>query len=268
VEENTSVDPITQLGAGAEHLKDALMNPAPIWESGPIVFTQYNLFMVIGLVVTLLVVILVGRKLTLVPQNKFTHMVEYGYQFVRDDMCAGVIGPGFKKHVPIFATMFFFILICNVIGLLPGSKTATGSISCTWALAVISFVYFNYWGVKALGGWHYIKSYMPAGMKGPMGLFLWFLEFVSMILRVLTLAVRLFGNMFAGHMQLGIFALATSIFISTAIANADFLTALPAVAWFALLLFIYALECLIAFLQAYIFTVLSTSYVQMATSDH
>lgn len=268
MEENTNVDPIGQLSLAAEHLKDTLLNPSVIWEAGPIIITPYNLFMVIGLLVTILVVILVGKKLTLVPKNKFTHMVEYGYQFVRDDMCASVIGPGYKKHVPLFATMFFFILICNIIGLLPGSKTATGSISCTWALALISFVYFNFWGVKALGGWGYIKSFMPAGMKGPVGLFLWFLEFISMVLRLLTLAVRLFGNMFAGHMQLGIFALATSIFISTALTATDFLVGLPAVGWIVLLIFIYALETLIAFLQAYIFTVLSTAYVQMASSDH
>ena len=268
MEENTSVDPISQLSLSAEHLKDTLLNPAPIWEIGPVAITPYNLFMVIGLLVTILVVILVGKKLTLVPKNKFTHMVEYGYQFVRDDMCAGVIGSGYKKHVPLFASMFFFILICNIIGLLPGSKTATGSISCTWALAIISFVYFNYLGIKTLGGWTYIKSFMPEGMKGLMGLFLWFLEFVSMVLRLLTLAVRLFGNMFAGHMLLGIFALATSIFLGTAFSTSDFIIGLPAIGWIALLVFIYALETLVAFLQAYVFTVLSTSYVQMATSEH
>ena len=137
-----------------------------------------------------------------------------------------------------------------------------------WALAVISFVYFNYWGFKAHGGWGYIKSIAPSGLPKPMVPIIWFFEFISLVLRVLTLAVRLYGNMFAGHMVLGIFALATSIFIQSAIATGNVLFGLPPIGWMALLIAMYALECLVAFLQAYVFTTLSAVYINLATSSH
>ena len=89
-----------------------------------------------------------------------------------------------------------------------------------------------------------------------------------MILRWLTLAVRLYGNMFAGHMVLGIFALATSIFLTVGIQSMDVVTGVISLPWFLLLVIMYALETLVAFLQAYVFTVLSSVYIQLATSAH
>ncbi|MEG1624342.1 MAG: F0F1 ATP synthase subunit A, partial [Raoultibacter sp.] len=174
--------------------------------------TQYVFWMLICVALTMIVVMVVGRRLTLVPSSKFVNMVEYGYEFVKKDMGESAIGHGYRKHIPFLATLFFFILISNFVGLIPGCKTPTGSISITWALAVVSFVYFNYWGIKAHGGWGYLKSIAPSGLPIVMVPVIWFFEFISMVLRVLTLAVRLYGNMFAGHMVLGIFALATSVF--------------------------------------------------------
>ena len=95
----------------------------------------------------------------------------------------------------------------------------------------------------------------------------WFLELFSTVLRVLTLAVRLYGNMFAGHMVLGIFALLTSMFIGSAIQGAPVDGAIS-IAWVLFLFAMYALEVLVAFLQAYVFTILSAVYIGLATSDH
>ena len=162
--------------------------------------TQYIVWMVICWIITLVLILVVGRKLTLIPTNKFVNTVEYGYQFVRNDMGEGIIGHGFKKHVPFLATLFFFILISNFVGLIPGCKTPTGTISVTWALATISFIYFNVWGIKAKGGLTYLKSFAPAGLPKVMVPIIWFLELISTCIRWLTLAVRLYGNMFAGHM--------------------------------------------------------------------
>lgn len=229
--------------------------------------TQYTMWMVIIFALVLIVVLTAARKLTLVPNNKFVNIVEYGYDFVRSDMGENAIGHGYEKHLPFLATLFFFILIANFIGLVPGFKTPTGSISITWALAAISFVYFNYYGFKTRGGWGYIKSIAPSGLPVVMVPVIWFFELISLVLRVLTLAVRLYGNMFAGHMVLGIFALATSVFLSTAVQNLDFIIALPSIGWFILLLAIYALETLVAFLQAYVFTILSAVYISLATSE-
>ena len=224
------------------------------------------MFFILALV--LLIVLISGKKLQLIPTNKFLNTVEYGYEFVRNGIGADVIGHGFKKHVPFLCTLFFFILLANVVGLIPGAKAATGTISITWALAAISFVYFNFYGLKQLGVFGYIKSLVPSGVPLGMVPVIWFLEFFSMVIRVLTLAVRLYGNMLAGHMVLAVFSLATTVFLQFAIFQMDFVTALPAVAWFILLILMYALECLVAFLQAYVFTILSASYIGMATHPH
>ena len=178
--------------------------------------TQYVLWMLICFLITLVVVLAASKRLTIIPTNKFTNMVEYGYEFVKKDMGESAIGHGYKKHLPFLATLFFFILISNFVGLIPGCKTPTGSISITWALAAISFIYFIFWGIKAKGLGGYLKSFAPSGLPLVMVPIVWFLELFSTVLRVLTLAVRLYGNMFAGHMVLGIFALLTSVFIGSA----------------------------------------------------
>ncbi|MEG1425827.1 MAG: F0F1 ATP synthase subunit A, partial [Raoultibacter sp.] len=226
------------LASEVPHLQHSF-DPAYVFGSGSFGMTQYVFWMLICVALTMIVVMVVGRRLTLVPSSKFVNMVEYGYEFVKKDMGESAIGHGYRKHIPFLATLFFFILISNFVGLIPGCKTPTGSISITWALAVVSFVYFNYWGIKAHGGWGYLKSIAPSGLPIVMVPVIWFFEFISMVLRVLTLAVRLYGNMFAGHMVLGIFALATSVFIGSAIQNMDFVTALPSVAWMLFLLAMY-----------------------------
>ncbi len=254
------------LNQNVGHIQHALESAIVIGNS-ELGMTQYVLFMIFIWILTLALIIGVGKKLTLIPSNKFVNTVEYGYQMIRNDVSKAVIGEGFKKHVPFLATLFFFILISNFIGLIPGSKTPTGSISINWALATVSFVYFNYCGIKAHGGIGYIKSIAPSGLPAPLVPVIWFFELVSLILRWLTLAVRLYGNMFAGHMVLGIFALATGVFMTTGIQNMD-LTAGVSVLWFILLVLMYALETLVAFLQAYVFTMLSSVYISLAVSDH
>lgn len=257
------MNPLEYLSEEVPHLKESF-DSAFVFGS----VTQYTLWMVIVFCLVLLVVLLAARKLTLIPEGKFVSMVEYGYNFVCKDMGENAIGKGYKQHIPFLATLFFFILIANFVGLVPGFKTPTGTISVTWALATISFIYFNYYGIKAKGGLGYLKSIAPSGLPKPMVPIIWFFELISLILRWLTLAVRLYGNMFAGHMVLGIFALATSVFIQSAFQGAGALTALPSVGWFALLVVMYALETLVAFLQAYVFTTLSAVYVSLATSEH
>lgn len=255
------------LGEEIPHLKGSL-DPVYLFGSPSFGLTQFVLWMAICLLITFFVVYICGKKLTLVPKNKFVHVVEYGYEFIRKGVAEDIIGHGFKKHVPFLATIFFFIIICNFIGLVPGFFSATGAISITWALAIISFIYFNYYGIKTFGIGKYLKNIAPSGLPIVMVPIVWALEFLSLVLRLLTLAVRLYGNMFAGHMALGIFALATGIFLTTAIHNMDLLIGLPAVAWFALLIVFYALEALVAFLQAFVFTVLSAVYIQLATHEH
>lgn len=261
------MDALEKLSADAGHLQGDLSS-AYIWGSGNTGLTNFTVWMLICLAIVLLVVLFTSRRLTLIPQNKFINMVEYGYEFVRKDISEGVIGHGYKKHVPFLATLFFFILVSNFVGLIPGCMTPTGTISITWVLSLTSFVYFVVQGIKTHGGLGYLASIVPSGLPIVMVPIIWVLEFISTLIRALTLAVRLYGNMFAGHMVLGIFALATSVFITTAVQQAQFVLFLPAVGWVVLLIAMYALEVLVAFLQAYIFTILSAVYISLATSDH
>ncbi len=251
----------------AQELRESFV-PHVVLGNGTVGLTQYTFYMILVWIIVALIVCLVAKRLTLIPTNKFLNTVEYGYQFVRNDIGEGVIGHGFKKHVPFLATMFFFILVSNFVGLIPGCKTPTGTISVTWALATISFIYFNVWGIKAKGGLGYLKSFAPAGLPKPMVPVIWFLELISTCIRWLTLAVRLYGNMFAGHMVLGIFALASSVFLTVGIQALDPVSSVLSLPWFLLLIAMYALETLVAFLQAYVFTVLSAVYIQIATSAH
>ena len=259
-------NPLGDIAAPIEHLSHSF-DPVLVVDFGGWGLTQYTLWLLIIAVITILVVLIAGRRLTLRPTMGFTSLIEYGYDAVRRNMGEGAIGHGYKKHMPFLATLFFFILICNFIGLIPGCKTPTGSLSITWALSIFSFVYFNYYGVKAKGGWGYIKSIAPSGLPTPLVPVIWLFEFISLVLRALTLAVRLYGNMFAGHMVLGVFSILTSVFVLNAIQFGATL-ALPAIAWVLFLFIMYALECLVAFLQAYVFTILSAVYISLATSEH
>lgn len=261
------MDALSILSSEVPHLKSSF-DSAIVIGTAEVGMTQYILWMIICWLITLAVVMAAAKKLTLVPSGKFSSIVEYGYNFVAKDMGEGVIGHGYKKHVPFLATLFFFILISNFVGLIPGCKTPTGTISVTWALATISFFYFNYYGIKAHGGIGYIKSLAPSGLPAPMVPVIWFFELISLILRWLTLAVRLYGNMFAGHMVLGIFALASSVFLTAGIQSMDILTGGLSIPWFLMVVAMYALETLVAFLQAYVFTILSAVYINLATSAH
>ena len=262
-------NPFSDIAEPIEELNESFSSALAINFGNGIGLTQYTLWMVI-IIAILLAVVLVGvRKIAVSPNgSKFGGLIEWGYDAIKRNMGEGAIGHGYEQHLPFLATLFFFIFTCNVVGLIPGCKTPTGSLSITWALAAISFVYFNYYGIKAKGGWGYIKSIAPSGLPVVMVPIIWFFEFVSLVIRLLTLAVRLYGNMFAGHMVLGVFGILTSVFILEAVQGFGALMAAPSVIWILFLIVMYALECLVAFLQAYVFTILSAVYIGLATSNH
>lgn len=261
------MDPLETIANEIPHLRSSF-NSAFVVGSGSFGITQYLLWMFICFFITLAVVLAASKRLTIIPTNKFANLIEFGYGFVRKDIAETVIGSGFRKHMPFLATLFVFILVCNLVGLIPGTKTPTGSISITWALAVVSFCYFVTWGVKTRGLGGYIKSLVPSGLPKVMVPVVWFLEAFSTLLRAFTLAVRLYANMFAGHTVLGIFALLTSSFITCAVQGAGIAIGSASLGWMLLLLAMYALELLVAFLQAYVFTILSAVYIALATTDH
>lgn len=232
--------------------------------------TQYVLWMLICFLITLVVVLAASKRLTIIPTNKFTNMVEYGYEFVKKDMGESAIGHGYKKHLPFLATLFFFILVNNVVGIIPGMKPGSGTISTTAALALVAFIYFIACGVKVHGPIGYIKSLAPSGVAFPLNVLIWVIEVISTLLRPITLAVRLFCNMFAGHIVMGSFAIMVTLFAQPLLAQAtaaNVVGALPSLAFGAILLVIYGIEMFVGVIQAYVFTVLTAVYIQGAEAE-
>lgn len=229
--------------------------------------TQYIFWMCIAIAVLLLVVFAAKKRMSLVPRGRFINGFEFLVEFVRSDVIQSTVGKTAEKHGPFLLTLFFFILANNIVGIIPGCKPGTGTIGVTFALALYSFIYFIVVAVKHLGGLGYIKSFAPAGVAFPINVLVGLIEAFSTFLRLITLAVRLFANMFAGHICLGAFALLTSMFFGLII-SAGNLLGLTAAAWLVLLTVIYAIELVVAVIQAYVFTVLSAVYIQLSESSH
>jgi F-type H+-transporting ATPase subunit a len=261
------VNPFAGLKEEVSHLTATLSGQQL---AGP--FTTYTPFIVLILLIVLAVVFAARSQLSLVPRNRFVGAVEFFVDFGQKDVGYGVLGQAAKKHIPFLLTLFIFILVSNLVGIIPGSKAATGTMGTTVCLAAISFVYFTVQGVRQKGGLHYLLSFAPHGVK-PLGLavFVGVLEFISMMLRLLTLSVRLFANMFAGHLLLGVLAILTSLFIApliTAFSAEALPWAVGGVLWLALLTVLYALEIFVACVQAYVFTLLTSVYIFLATEEH
>jgi len=174
--------------------------------------------------------------------------------FVRDEIGAKCIGKGHEKYTGYLLTTFFFILTCNLLGLVPGMSTATGAISVTAALAVIAFLMIQLAGIRNYGVVGHIKNLVPHGLPTMILPIMIPVEILGMLTKPFALAVRLFANMTAGHVV--ILSLIGLIFILEHAAVAA--VAVP----FAL--FIYVLELLVAFIQAFIFTLLTALFIGMS----
>ena len=264
--------PLDELGHHIEELLEDLSGK-DIADFGWGSITTYSVWLVIILALLLVVVLVVKSRVSLVPKKGPTAAIEATVDYIRKEIGYGVLGSkaAVDKHMPFLLTVFFFILAANLVGLIPGAKAATGTFSVTLALAVVSFVYFNYYGLKHSGLLTYIKNIAPSGIMPGLNILVWLIEFFSLFLRIVTLSVRLFANMFAGHIVIGTFAILTSLFVFPAI-NEFSMAALggaaPALGWIILLVMMYAMELLVAFIQAYVFTLLSAVYIHLATSDH
>ena len=253
-----------------DHLVSSFLAPAMVGNDA-FGITQYTFWMAVAIIVLLLVVFAAKKRLSLVPKGRFINAFEYIFEFVRGDVIRGVIGPKADKHAPFLLTLFFFILANNIVGIIPGCKPGTGTIGVTVALALCSFVYFIVIAIRNLGVAGYIKSFAPAGVAFPINILVGVIEVFSTILRLITLAVRLFANMFAGHICLGAFAMMTSLCFNFMLANFAVGTllgsGLPSLLWMVILTLIYAIEMAVAFIQAYVFTILSAVYIQLAEAE-
>lgn len=161
------------------------------------------------------------------------------------NLAESIIGHGAEKYVPFFGSLFIFILASNLVGLLPGFTPPTDNFNITLALGVISFAVYNYYGVREHGA-KYLKQFMgPLLLLAPLMIIV---ELFSHLFRPASLAIRLYGNMFADHLLLGIFTDLTKV-------------AVPVI--------FYLLGTFVSLVQALVFTLLSMVYVGLAVShDH
>lgn len=220
----------------------------------------------VGMVVAARVV--AARGTSRAPSG-FANAIEAMVVFFRDDVCRDNIGPGYRRFTPFVLTLFFFILVMNLLGLLPWGGTATGNLSVTAALAVITFLVTEVSGFRALGWRGYMKTifYTPPGMGG-VGKYLLLclmapVELLSKFTKPFALAIRLFANMIAGHLL--IFALLGLIFV---FGHMTYLRWGVAGALFATVSAIMLLELLIAVIQAYIFAMLSAVFIGLMQHEH
>lgn len=150
-----------------------------------------------------------------------------------------------KKYFSYVIFCFFFILINNLLGILPGSMSSTQNLNTTLALGIFTFFYFNYQGIRAVGFVNYMKHF--AGPMPALALLIFPIEIISVSVRPLSLALRLRGNMDGDHLILGIFS-----------ELVPYLVPIP----------FYAMGIFVGFLQAFVFTLLTMIYIGMATAHH
>ncbi|MEN2435417.1 F0F1 ATP synthase subunit A [Weeksellaceae bacterium A-14] len=174
--------------------------------------------------------------------------------FVRDEIAKPNIGPKYKKYMSYLLTVFFFILFLNLFGLMPFGINVTGNIAITAALALVTFVLTQF---TANGNYWKHIFWMP-GVPVPMKIIMMPIELLGVFIKPFALLIRLFANMSAGHIV--IMSLIALIYY--------FKNVIAGVAFPFLTFVIYLLEVLVAFLQAYIFTMLSAVYFGMANEEH
>jgi F-type H+-transporting ATPase subunit a len=208
-------------------------------------------------IVSLILILTFGllfRKQKLVPYG-FAAILESVVLFIRDEIAIPNVGiKDGRRITPLLSTMFFFILSCNLIGLIPLFSTATGNITVTASLAIITFFTTQIMGMVKNGIFGYFKSLVPHGIPFPLLFILAPIEIFGLFTKPFALAMRLFANMIAGHTVIyaliGLIIAIGSVFVA------------PFAIGFAI--FINFLELLVAFIQAYIFTMLSSLFIGMA----
>ncbi len=255
----------TKQGAGLNfvhtlehHLLDHVFFRWPAAGPLSLPFSKHLLMMGLsaGLVATILVS--AGQMARRGGRNRFVSFIESLTVFVRDEIVLPNIGEEGRAYLPYFLSMFFFILAMNLLGMVPGSATATGNISVTAGLAGCTLFMINVAGVREHGWGGYVKSLVPHGMPVWLLPLMYPIELLGLLTKSFALCIRLFANMIAGHIVILAFLALIFLFGKLWVAPMSVAAALG----------ISLLELFVAFLQAYIFTLLSAIFVGSAVHSH
>ena len=217
-------------------------------------FTNSALFMSLTLVMVTLFLVLGMRQRALVPE-RWQSMAEMSYEFVAN-LLRDTVGNEGRKYFPFVFSLFMFILFGNMLGMIPYSFTFTSHVIVTFAMALTVFI-----GVTILGfvkhGFRFFRFFVPPGVSVILWPLMIPIEIISYLSRPISLSVRLFANLTAGHTMLKVFA---GFIISLGVVGGI----LP----FAFVVALTGLELLIAFLQAYVFTILTCFYINDSIHLH
>jgi len=217
-------------------------------------FTNASLFMLISAILISILLLFSTREKKLIP-SKIQLISEMLYNFIAK-MISDTAGKKAKPYFPFIFSLFIFILFCNMVGMLPYSFTVTSHIIVTLTFAIFIFIGVNILGF-VIHGFKYLKIFVPSGVPVILLPMITIIEIISYLSRPLSLSVRLFANMMAGHTMLKVFG--------------GFVISLGLIGGWLPLGFSVALtglEILIAFLQAYVFAILTFIYLNDALNLH
>jgi F-type H+-transporting ATPase subunit a len=258
-EEEGIADVIMHHIANSEvHLPEWLHSLQPTFQALGITKAVLMMLIASGILVVLMGVFLRRPRAGREAPRGMANALEALVVFVRDEVAIGNMGEKWgKRFTPFLLTLFFFILTCNMLGLVPGFFTATSNLNVTGTLAVISFFTFVLTGVYALGPIGYVKHMVPSGTPLAIAPVVVLLEVISMLVRPVALMIRLGANMTAGHIVIPIILGFIFLFQSVAVSAVSVPLAVA----------ITLLELIVAFIQAYVFTLLTALYVGMLVAD-
>jgi F-type H+-transporting ATPase subunit a len=236
--------------------------------AGPLKLEYTRHMLDLTIVATLLAVVLVtvARRVLAearadrAPEGPLANAVEAGLVFVRDDIVAPIGGHHLARFAPLYLTYFFFILCCNLSGMVPKLfKGPTSNLAVTGGLALTVLVFLMVLGVKRQGLAGYIRNLVPSGIPWLLWPMIFLIEFGGSLMRCAVLAVRLFANMLVGHLVLpSILGLAVFKPAATGMAVMGLAVGVP------LALGLSGLELLICLIQAYVFTMLAMIFTSAA----
>ncbi len=241
-----------------------------IFEPLELKFTKFMLLEVIAAFIIAVVFIRLANKMSHGdrPKGRLWNLLEAMLLYIRDDVARPAIGDhDADRFLPFLWTMFFFVLGCNLLGLVPWAGSATGALATTGALALITFATVVGSGMSKMGFVGFFKSQVPhMDLPGPLAVLLvpmiFVIEIMGLLIKHFVLAVRLLANMMAGHLVLAVIV----AFIAASASSLAWWGVMPASVFGATALNL--LELFVAFLQAYIFTFLSALFIGAAVHPH
>jgi F-type H+-transporting ATPase subunit a len=244
----------------------------PLWEGAPVWANNQTVQAVVGALLVIGFWLWVAHAQKVVP-GKRQFLGEAAYNFVRNGIARDMLGHDYRKFLPYLVALFSFILVNNLFGQFFLFMFPTFSkIGYAWALAGLTFVIYNVVGIRKHGFFKYLKNNsLPAGVPKWMWPLIIPLEFLSnFIIRPITLGLRLFANLFGGHLVILVFVVGGTILLTATEEMAGKpVWLLQAAGGFSLIFSfaLFALELFVSVMQAYIFTVLTAQYVATALAD-